>query len=275
MKDLLKQILARQSNDLIRRSVAREYLQARILQCFQESGVFLNWAFLGGTALRFLYAIPRYSEGLDFSLMKLREASGFRQALKDIKNRLEAEAYLVEIKVNDRKTVNSALVRFPGLLYELGLSPRTSEVLAVKLELDTNPPIGARVTTTIIRRYVTLNLPHYDRASLLAGKLHAILSRPYTKGRDLYDLFWFLSDPTWPAPNWELLNNALQQTDWEGGVISAGNWRKVLAGRLAEVNWRDSVEDLRPFLERDGELELINKANFLRLLKQGRVCDTG
>jgi hypothetical protein len=53
-------------------------------------------------------------------------------------------------------------------------------VLAVKLELDTNPPAGAMVTTTIIRRFVMLNLVHYDKASLLAGKLHAILSRPYT-----------------------------------------------------------------------------------------------
>ena len=49
-----------------------------------------------------------------------------------------------------------------------------------------------------MRRHVTLRLHHHDRASLLAGKLHAILQRPYTKGRDLYDLIWYLSDPTWP-----------------------------------------------------------------------------
>ena len=58
-----------------------------------------------------------------------------------------------------------------------------------------------------------LRLFHHDRASLLAGKLHAILKRPYTKGRDLYDLIWYLSDPDWPLPNLTLLNSALRQTD--------------------------------------------------------------
>jgi len=49
--------------------------------------------------------------------------------------------------------------------------------------------------TTVIRRHVTLQLHHHDRASLLAGKLHAILQRTYVKGRDMYDLLWYLSDP--------------------------------------------------------------------------------
>jgi hypothetical protein len=252
----------------MRRNLVREYLQARILQCLQESGAFLGWAFLGGTALRFLYGIPRYSEALDFSLMAQQAPVVFRAALLDIRKRMEAEAYTVELKVNDRKTVNSAFVHFPGLLHELGLSPRASEVLAVKLELDANPTTGAVVATTIIRRFVALNLPHYDQASLLAGKLHAILSRPYIKGRDLYDLVWFLSDPSWPAPNWALLNAALAQTRWPGPELSAANWVEVLTGRLEAVNWREALQDVRPFLEREAELALLSEENCLRLLGQ-------
>ncbi len=268
MKDFLSQVLARQPNELIKRSVAREYLQARILQSLQAGGAFLSWAFLGGTALRFLYAIPRYSEGLDFSVMSSRGGPSFRQALVDVKKRLEVEAYRVEIRVNDRKTVNSAFVRFPGLLYELNLSPRIAETLAVKLELDTNPPAGAKLATTLIRRYVTLNLPHYDRASLLAGKLHAILSRPYTKGRDLYDLVWFLSDPGWPAPNWVLLNAALSQTDWQEPEITAANLEPVLAESLAAVKWREAVAEVRPFLERKAEISLLTRESCQKLISQ-------
>jgi predicted nucleotidyltransferase component of viral defense system len=270
VKDYLAQLLESQPSGLARRNLAREYLQARILQCLQESGAFLSWAFLGGTALRFLYGIPRYSEDLDFSLMAPQEPSGFRQALLDIRRRLEAEAYTVELKVNDRKTVNSAFVRFPGLLYELGLSPRANEVLAVKLELDTNPPAGAGLATTLIRRFVTLNLPHHDQASLLAGKLHAILARPHTKGRDLYDLVWYLSDPTWPAPNYKLLNTALAQTVWPGPVMAPANWIAVLAGRLESVNWGEALQDVRPFLERQAELALLTRENCLALLEQVR-----
>ena len=270
MKDYLRQLLANQANDLLRRNMVREYLQARILQCLQESGAFLAWAFLGGTALRFLYGIPRYSEDLDFSLMTQQAPVAFRDALLDIRRRMEAEAYTVELKVNDDKTVNSAFVRFPGLLYELGLSPRATEVLAVKLELDTNPPAGAMVTTTIIRRFVMLNLVHYDKASLLAGKLHAILSRPYTKGRDLYDLVWFLSDPTWPAPNWALLNAALAQTRWPGPQVSHTNWVEILTSRLEAVGWQEALRDVQPFLEREAELGLLSKETCLRLLGQAR-----
>jgi hypothetical protein len=94
----------------------------------------------------------------------------------------------VGLKVNDRKVVHSAFVRFAGLLYELDLSPHRDEVLAVKIEVDTNPPVGAVLATTVIRRHVILHLQHHDRSSLLAGKLHAILQRPTLKGRDMYDL---------------------------------------------------------------------------------------
>jgi len=268
MKDFLNQIVFRQPNDLIKRSVAREYLQARILQALQENSAFLSWAFLGGTALRFLYSIPRYSEDLDFSLIEPKPGPDFRQSLLDIKKRLEAEAYEVELKVNDLKTVNSAFVRFPGLLYELNLSARPTETLAVKLELDTNPPAGAGLATTIIRRYLTLNLSHYDRASLLAGKLHAILSRPYTKGRDLYDLVWFLSDPGWPPPNWTLLNNALDQTGWSKPEVSSSNFGTMLTKSLSQVKWRNALTDVRPFLEREAELGLLTRENCLRLISQ-------
>jgi len=79
---------------------------------------------------------------------------------------------------------------------------------------------NAVLATTVIRRHVVLQLQHHDRASLLAGKLHAILQRPYLKGRDLYDLAWYLSDREWPAPNLEYLNNALLQTGWQDMAFS-------------------------------------------------------
>ena len=61
-----------------------------------------------------------------------------------------------------------------GLPYELGLSPRRTEALSIKIELDSNPPVGGVAETSIIRRYVVLNVLHYDKASMLSGKLHAI-----------------------------------------------------------------------------------------------------
>jgi len=173
----------------------------------------------------------------------------------------------VELKVNDRKVVHSAFVRFARLSYELGLSPHRDQVLSVKIEVDTNPPAGAVLTTTVIRRHVTLHLQHHDRASLLAGKLHAILQRPYLKGRDVYDLLWYLSDPDWPAPNSTLLNNALQQTGWAGVPLTEHNWQEVVRNRLQTMAWDQVVADVRPFLEPSADLGLLTLENVMRVLR--------
>ncbi len=141
-------------------------------------------AFHGGTALRFLFSLPRFSEDLDFALEGNPISYDFRAYLQSIRKDLEAQGYTISLKVNDGKTVHSAFVRFPNFLFELGLSPHRDEMLAVKLEVDTNPPTGAKLDTSLVRRHVLLNLQHHDQTSLLAGKLHAILQRPYFKGRD-------------------------------------------------------------------------------------------
>ena len=190
--------------------------------------------------------------------------------MKSVKRVFEAEGYTLEVKANAARPVHSAFVRFRGLLRELGLSPRSSETLSIKVELDTNPPRGARLETTLIRRYVTLNLSHYDKASMLAGKLHALFARRYTKGRDLYDLIWFLSDPSWPAPNFDLLNAALAQTNWTGSAISLHNWREVLLARLGRIPWREAAEDVRPFLEREGDLAWFTAESLRALLRRAR-----
>ena len=248
------------------RNGVREYLQARILGALQRVGAMIPLAFHGGTALRFLYAAARYSEDLDFALEKDKDRYDFRAYLRAIQNELKAEGYALEFKVSDKKTVHSAFVRFPGLLYELALSPHPDEVLAVKIEVDTNPPAGAALTTSLVRRHVTLQLQHHDRASLLAGKLHAILQRAYLKGRDLYDLLWYLSDPDWPPPNLTLLNNALRQTGWTGEPLSEDNWRTAVRERLQLAAWERVVDDVRPFLEPGADASLLTTENLMRVL---------
>ena len=266
MKDYILELVRGAANPLRGRNLAREYLQARILGALQRSGAMLSLAFHGGTALRFLYGYERFSEDLDFALERAPEHYDFRRCLQTVRGELEPEGYAVEIKISDQKTVHSAFVRFPGLLFELGLSAQRSEVLAVKIEVDTLPPEGARLETTIVRRFVVLQLQHHAPASLLAGKLHAILQRRYTKGRDLFDLFWYLSDPDWPAPNLEMLNHALQQTGWSGEALSEYNWRVVIQRQLQTLNWETVIGDVRPFMEPGFDLQILSRENMERLL---------
>jgi predicted nucleotidyltransferase component of viral defense system len=271
MKAFIETILRNVGDPITGRNLVREYLQVRILESLQRAGAMVSLAFHGGTALRILFAIPRYSEDLDFALEWPAANYNFRAYLQAIQDEFVKEGYEVGIKLNDKKTVNAAFVRFNHLLYEFRLSPQREEVLAVKIEVDTNPPAGAGLDTTIVRRYVTLRLHHHDRASLLAGKLHAVLQRRYLKGRDLYDLMWYLSDPDWPSPNLTLLQNALRQTGWDGPVPDENNWKNILSERLRKIDWKRSVVDVKPFLERANDVDLLTRENFEKLL--GRSLD--
>jgi hypothetical protein len=265
MKEHLQRLMETQPSDQ-RKNVAREYLQARILGFIQERKGFASWIFHGGTALRFLFDLPRFSEDLDFSLATPQAKSAFQEMIEGIGRSFQGEGYAVDLKYSGRPPVSAAFIRFPGLPHELGLSGHAREMLAVKIEVDTRPPAGGKTETTIVRRHLLLNIFHYDRSTLLAGKLHALLNRSYTKGKDIYDLFWYLADRSWPEPNLEYLNQALKQTHWPGPKMIAKNWRGEIATRLHAIDWQHTIADVRPFIERSQELELMTPANLKKLL---------
>ncbi len=266
MIDHLRTLIASQAGFLPRQNLCREYLQARLLESLQREGAFRAWAFCGGTCLRFLFGLPRFSEDLDFSLAEADPGLPFREVMEGVRRRLAAEGYAVEAKVNDQRKVHAAMVSFRGLPKQLGLSPDPRIALSIKIELDTRPPPGAVLATTLIRRHVVVHLSHHDRASLLAGKLHAILSRPWLKGRDLYDLAWYLADRTWPPPNLPFLRAALQQTSWPGQLPTATTWKRLLVAHLTKADWARARADIEPFLERPADLTWITPEVLLPLL---------
>lgn len=247
MKAYLRTLIATAQTKLVAIHLVREYLQARSLQSLQRAGAMQTLAFYSGTSLRFLYDIPHYSEDLDFALELHPEAYDFRAYLQQIVRDFTAEAYEIDVKLNEKQAVHKAFVRFRSLLYELGLSGHTEEVLAIKIEVDTNPPSHARLATTPLIKHVPLNLQHHDPATLLAGKLSALLQRDYLKGRDIYDLWWYLNQPSWPMPNLEYLNQCLQQGGWDVTVTPA-NWRMIIREQIQPLSWSSIMEDVGSFI---------------------------
>jgi len=260
--------LVREATPEARRNILREYLQAHILFSLQAGRAFEQLAFVGGTALRFLYGLRRYSEDLDFSLERPK-AYDFQRLLRRVESDLTKAGFDITMHPREASPVHSAFVRFPGLLYEFGLSPHQAEKLAVKIEIDTSPPVGATLQTTVINRHFLVALQHHALSSLMAGKLHALFSRPYVKGRDMYDLLWYLSrsDPT--VPNIPLLINALAQTQWQGAQVTAETWKSVVELRLRGVSLAEAVDDVAPFLESPEERTLLTLPIILAALHQG------
>ena len=269
MKEQLLDIVRGAENSVLAGNLAREHLQARILLALQEAGAMIPLAFQGGTALRFLFGLPRFSVDLDFALER-PERSPFElaQVEERIRAQLRREGYEVVTRGRTDRVVESTLLSFPGLLYEAGLSAHESQRLSIRIEVDTKPPAGAGLTTTIVRRHALLNLQHHDRPSLLSGKLHAILQRGWAKGRDLFDLFWYLSDPTWPGPNLAFLNNALRQTGWEGSALDNSAWKPVLREQVESMDWDAAERDVAPFLEPGPATELFGRENLLKMLEE-------
>jgi predicted nucleotidyltransferase component of viral defense system len=273
MKDHLRELVAQTTTTGEAGLIVREYLQARVLEALQRAGAFSTWAFLGGTALRFLYRLRRFSEDLDFSRIdavrgESSKSEAFERFVGRVRSTFEAEAYQVDIRARADAVVQSASVGFPGLLYELGLSRHEGQKISIKIEVDTHPPPHAGTETSLVRRHVLVNLLHYDRSSLFAGKLHALIQRPYIKGRDVYDLVWYLSDPSWPSPNLALLEASLAQTGMRLSDRDIAAWRSIVADRISEAEWDQVVSDVRPFLEQAEEVALLNRENVLQLLKR-------
>jgi predicted nucleotidyltransferase component of viral defense system len=266
MKAYLRELIAPAQTKLLSIHLVREYLQARILQSLQRVGAMQTLAFHGGTSLRFLYDIPRYSEGLDFAMEQHPEAYDFRDYLQQIVRDFSAEAYAVDVKLNEKQVVHKAFVRFRGLLHELDLSGHVDEVLAVKIEVDTNPPSYANLMTTPLNKYVPLHLQHHDPATLLAGKLCAVLQRNYTKGRDIYDLWWYLNQSEWPEPNLKYLNQCLQQGGWKNDSLAAANWKLVVREKLLPLNWSLVMEDVGSFIIDLGKQTSFKKDELLAVL---------
>jgi hypothetical protein len=240
----------------------REYLQCLVLRTLHESEAFTAMAFRGGTALRFLHDLPRFSEDLDFSLLSSGGCAG-REWMTRVKRNLAFAGFQVDVTWNERHAVQVGWVRIAWLLREAGLAAMPAEKLSIKVEIDTNPPKGARTEKRVVTRYVTFLLHHHDLPSLIA----AVLTRKYTKGRDWYDLAGYLSHRPPVAPNLELLGSALEQARG-GGHGDAADWRSLVRERLAALDVDAVARDVRPFLERPEEARLLTRDNLAGLLQR-------
>jgi len=248
----------------------REYVQARILGSLHESRAFESLSFVGGTALRFLYALPRFSEDLDFSL-ETPESYKPAQWLGKLKRDLDFQGFDTAITFNDKNAVHVAWVRIADLLHPAGLSPRREQKLAIKLEIDTQPPAGASLERKMITRHVLFGIRHHDLPSLMAGKIRVMLTRPYDKGRDWFDLLWYGSQIPTVEPNLTLLSNALAQGKaGQAPAIHAQEWRQALTAKLESLDFEAIRADVEPFLERREDIAVMTAANLKEMLGRQR-----
>lgn len=266
MKDYCMELIAAQKSSTAKYNAMREYLQTYVLRIMHDKRVFQSTAFVGGTALRFLYRLPRFSEDLDFSLHKKPNYS-FTDLMNVIKKEIILAGYKADISYDKTKTVQSAFVKFSELMHEAKLSPLKNQKFSIKVEIDTKPPKGAVLTTQIVNKFFPIAFLSYDLSSMFAGKIHALLTRKYTKGRDFFDIAWYLSRFKTLTPNFKLLHNALTQTGYTKKMPGESDWRTYLSRIIEKADWKKVYGDVVNFLENPKDMEIFSKENVLKLLR--------
>ena len=183
----------------------REILQEIVLLGLYRAGFFDHALFYGGTALRILYGLDRFSEDLDFSLMESNDKFDLSVYEDAVVEALYSFGFDVKIELKNREgAIKSAFLKGNTSQHLISIEAPDDIVkrfgqgrlVKIKLEVDTQPPLDfeSEKKTLLIPSPFTINT--MTLASLFAGKMHAILCRNWSsrpKGRDWYDLIWYVS----------------------------------------------------------------------------------
>lgn len=234
----------------------REIAQEVILGGLSRVGFFKKAAFQGGTCLRILYGVERFSEDLDFVLRQ--KESSFRLMAYLEESLRELKLYGFDFSIIDKAeaaaTVQKRFLKDDSLVKLLTFRHfkpgRDKKSIRIKLEVDTNPPGGSRFETKYQDYPFVYELTVQDMPSLFAGKCHALLCRTYVKGRDWYDFVWYVSRQT--QINYDLLSAAIDQIGpWEhqGLRIDRTWFLGALGDCVAKIDWEKAKKDVLRFVK--------------------------
>jgi len=251
------------ANELEQENMLQETMQMYVLASLARHGLFTDAIFHGGTCLRIVHDMQRFSEDLDFLLKSPDPHFRWAPFVDGVRRDCEAEG--IEYEIADRSASDSAVQKtflktdsLGKLLYfELPFRRHRHRKLRIKLEIDTNPPEGSDFETAYLSFPRTAPITVQTLASGFALKLHALLCRGYVKGRDWYDFIWYCSHDI--EPKMELLGNALnQQGPWAGrsAEITASQLIDHMEDRIASIDWSRAREDVRRFLPLSEQEEL-------------------
>lgn len=281
MNNIISQMLSKyeikNTNDEI--NALKEIIQEIILSGLSRGNFFKEVAFYGGSALRIFYNLDRFSEDLDFALTSPNKDFDLSKYFIYIKKELNAYGLNLEINgkiKNNVFNISSAFVKGDTLELILKFFPNETshgydhilKSIKIKFEVDVNPPSGA----TYEDQYKLLPSPHqiklYDKESLFAGKIHAILCRSWNnriKGRDLYDYIFFLANDT--KVNLELVKNKLIASNYldSNSNFDINTLKQLLIKKFKEIDYQAAKEDVIPFIKDVDSLDMWNSDFFISI----------
>lgn len=278
IRSMLDRYQCRTQDDYV--NALREILQELALLGLWRSKFFEHAAFYGGTALRIMHGLDRYSEDLDFSLLKpladftlqpfgdalLREIMSFGFQV-DFERRERSAHTAIESAFVKANTYRQLIVIETDQALLSDFHPQ--KTLRIKLEVDTDPPSGFHVESHYILQPIPFSIRAYSLPDLLAGKLHAILCRRWknrVKGRDWYDLVWYAGSH--PEVRLSHLESRMRQTkDWiTDENLTSDRLQQLLITSVEELDVDQARTEVAPFVRDPRSLEVWSRDFFRKLI---------
>jgi hypothetical protein len=236
----------------------KEIYQEIALCALARSDFFKVGAFQGGTCLRILYKLRRFSEDLDFLLISPQSVFEWQPFLAAME--LEFSSFGLTVQVKDRSkaegVIKKAFLKQDsfGRILQLKhpLLPSDKQTIEIKLEIDTNPPAGSLFETQYLDYPFPFSITIQDRASLFASKCHALLCRDFLKGRDWFDFLWYVSKQ-FPINYLHLKKALIQAGPFRSQELSIDRKWLVehLRKKIETIDWKTARLDVENFLAAD------------------------
>ncbi|MBR5983042.1 MAG: nucleotidyl transferase AbiEii/AbiGii toxin family protein [Bacteroidales bacterium] len=272
MDDIFNQMLSvyEINTDTDRRNATFEVMQQIILAGLHQGGFFDKAAFYGGTCLRIFYGLQRFSEDMDFSLVKKDEKFKIEDYFDSIIKVFESIGRKVVITKKDKKTfdrVESAFLKDDTQSYDVAF--QTEKSIKIKIEVDTNPPLKFDTEEKLLMKPYSFMTRCFSLPDLYAGKMHALVFRNWKsrlKGRDWYDFEWYIRNDV--PLDFAHLQERIRE--FSGEEMSRDKFMEKLKERLATADMKSVLEDVTRFVRNPNELKIWSNDYFLELAKKIR-----
>lgn len=260
----------------------KEILQEIALVGLWRAHFFEKAAFYGGTALRILYGLDRFSEDLDFTLLQKDRHFSLQPYHSAICNELEAYGFHVEVESKEkvwRTPIQSAFIKtntlgellkigVPNQLVK-GLHPQAQ--LRIKFEIDTDPAPAYRSEIRFLKTPVTIGVRSVTLEDLFAGKMHAVLFREWkgrVKGRDWYDWLWFLRKGV--RLNLERLSIHLRASGFlkDAQTLTRKEFEDLMYAKIESLDLESARADMSPFVTDTAQIADWSKDMFRHFVKE-------
>jgi predicted nucleotidyltransferase component of viral defense system len=244
-------------------------MQQIALAGLYRSQFFDKAAFYGGTCLRIFHDLQRFSEDMDFTLLKKDEDFSIEKHFDSIENEFRALGRKVEIQKKEKKgksQIESAFLKDNTDIYNIQF--QTEPSIRIKLEVDKDPPLLFKSEHKLLLLPFSFMTRCVTLSGLFAGKMHAFLFRTWrnrVKGRDWYDFEWYIRNQI-PINFSHFLERSIQSESIERGTLTRDGFRELLKKKINEIPIGQVIADASPFIKNIEDLEIWSTEYFLQLV---------